>query len=203
MIRNPRPVVHALVESLRADPFYIAIAAGALDDAHRDRVLEQYFDYSMSEGARSGRCVIGSPETPAAAVWLLPADAAATQVASAAKKDFLRELLPTQGFENYERIIAFMTPRAQAVTKRDAWYLSIVGVSPRAQGKGIGASLLQTTLAEADELGAPCFLETYTAHNLRFYERLEFVSVASHVEPVTACEYFIMQRSIKQTATAT
>jgi ribosomal protein S18 acetylase RimI-like enzyme len=76
-----------------------------------------------------------------------------------------------------------------------AWYLSIIGVSPAAQGLGVGRGLVQTTLAEADHAGAACFLETFVPRNLAFYERLGFGVVTSHKEPVTSEEYFIMHRT--------
>jgi N-acetylglutamate synthase-like GNAT family acetyltransferase len=87
-----------------------------------------------------------------------------------------------------------MRPRASTVIDESAWYLSIVGVTPSAQGHGIGARLLEPTLAEADEAGASFYLETFDGRNPRFYQRLGFSAVASHVEPVTASAYTIMNR---------
>src|SRR5258707_9810348 len=36
---------------------------------------------------------------------------------------------------------------------RKGWYLSIIGVTPSAQGQGIGKRLIEPTLAEADDAG--------------------------------------------------
>ena len=55
---------------------------------------------------------------------------------------FLTEMIGAQGAENYGRIIDSMRPRASAVIDESAWYLSIVGVAPSAQGLGIGARLV-------------------------------------------------------------
>ena len=93
-----------------------------------------------------------------------------------------------------------MRPRAAAVIDEPAWYLSIVGVAPSAQGHGIGARLIEPTLAEADEAGAHCYLETFDPRNPRFYERPGFSAVGFHVEPVTGSTYTIytiMDRSPK------
>ena len=68
-------------------------------------------------------------------------------------------------------------------------------MSPTTQGRGVGARIVQTTLAEADDAGAACFLETFSPRSPRFYERLGFKVVASHKEPVTGEEYFIMERA--------
>ncbi len=54
------------------------------------------------------------------------------------------------------------------------WYLLVVGVEPRHQSTGVGRTLLEPVLARADEHGAPCYLETPTRPNVRFYESLGF-----------------------------
>lgn len=190
------PVAHALVESLRDDPFYQAISvAFGCDHVRRDEALFRYFDYSMSEGVRLGRCLVASEGPPAAAVWLLPAAAEQNALASRNKAAFLVEALGESGAANYHRIIDFMAPRAQAMVPDSAWYLSIIGVSPSGQGQGVGARLARLTLSEADAAGATCYLETFSPRNLRFYDRLGFRTVASHREPVTAEEYCIMERT--------
>jgi len=116
---------------------------------------------------------------------------------SDAKAAFLTQLIGAHSAENYHRIIDFMRPRAAAVIDEPAWYLSIVGVAPSAQGHGIGARLIEPALAEAHEAGASCYLETFDSRNPRFYQRLGFSAVETHVEPITASAYTIMNRSPK------
>jgi len=94
----------------------------------------------MSEGERRGRLVVWPDPSIGAAVWLLPA-ASVSKNESGAKAAFLADVLGARGAENYRRIIDFMRPRASGVIDESAWYLSIVGVAPSAQGRGIGAQL--------------------------------------------------------------
>jgi GNAT superfamily N-acetyltransferase len=188
----------ALVDALRFDPFYVAISQNFKDDEAQRRVaLARYFDYSMSEGERRGRLVVWPDPSLGAAVWLLPSASSVFDAESNTKSAFLAEVLGARGAENYHRIIDFLRPRASAVIHRSAWYLSIVGVAPAAQGQGIGARLIEPTLAEADEAGVNCYLETFDSRNPRFYQRLGFSAAASHLEPVTASAYTIMNRSPK------
>ena len=91
------------------------------------------------------------------------------------------------------RHMAALTAR---VAPADAWYLSIIGVLPSAQGSGLGARLLAGTLAEASVARVSCYLETFTARNLRFYQRLGFRCVASFIEPVTNRDYVVMRRDV-------
>jgi len=68
------------------------------------------------------------------------------------------------------------------------WYLWALGVDPDQQGTGIGSALLRPVLNRADELDLPCYLETQSEPNVRFYEKrgfgvLEFGDVPGHGVP--------------------
>jgi GNAT superfamily N-acetyltransferase len=144
-----------------------------------------------------GRLVVWPDQAVGAAVWLLPAEASVYDAEAKAKAEFLAAVLGTTGWDAYQRIIDFMRPRALASVAKSAWYLSIVGVTPSAQGQGIGRRLIEPTLAEADDAGVDCYLETFGSRNPRFYQRLGFSAVESHAEPVTGATYTIMRRSSK------
>jgi GNAT superfamily N-acetyltransferase len=151
----------------------------------------------MSEGARMGRLVVWPDESVGAAVWLLPAETSVYTAEAKAKAEFLAAAIGATGWDAYRRITHFMQPRAVAAVAESAWYLSIVGVTPSAQGQGIGRRLIEPTLAEADNAGVDCYLETFDRRNPAFYERLGFSAVASHAEPVTGATYTIMRRKPK------
>jgi GNAT superfamily N-acetyltransferase len=185
----------ALVAALADDPFYRAIAIDFVADHDSfARVLGSYFEYSLSEAERTGRCVVADNPQLGASAWLLPRSAEVEASESASKTAFLAATLGPPGNSNYWRIIDFMSPRARAAVPSGAWYLSIIGIEPAAQGQGIGAQLLKPMLAEADAARAVCYLETFSPRNIKFYERLRFRSVASHLEPCTGAPYIIMRR---------
>ena len=48
--------------------------------------------------------------------------------------------------------------------------LEFFGVDPPSQGSGIGSALMEHGHRRADELGIPCYLETFTHENVRFYQ---------------------------------
>jgi GNAT superfamily N-acetyltransferase len=186
----------ALVAALTGDPFYQAITVDCgADAAARRAVLTGYFEYSLEEADRTGRCSVLEDPTLGAAAWLLPRGALVDAVETAAKTAYLRGLLGPKGWDNYRRILEFMSGKSQPLVPADAWYLTIVGVHPAAQGQGIGARLVQPTLAEATGAGAHAFLETFTPRNLVFYERVGFVKVAEFLEPTTEARYVLMQRA--------
>jgi N-acetylglutamate synthase-like GNAT family acetyltransferase len=186
-------VLPALVEALVGDPFYRAIAQGSADHAAR-QILRSYFEYSLMEAERTGRLVLSTDLSSGAAAWLLPRSAHVESTESTRKKSVLRSILPARGNENYHRIVEWMALQTADLIPREAWYLTIVGVNPQLHGQGLGARLLQPTLAEADEKGATCFLETFSTRNVAFYQRLNFATVAGHLEPCTQCRYLVMRR---------
>ena len=54
------------------------------------------------------------------------------------------------------------------------WYLSVIGVDPAYQGRGIGAALMKHSLLRPDEEGIPSYLESSNPRNISFYERHGF-----------------------------
>jgi len=203
LFSNPSAVVWALVDALAEDPFYAAITVDyAADVIRRREILARYFDYSLTEGFQFGRRVL-LREPAAAAIWLLPVSPEQQATQDAAKAHYLATRLGPLGNANYHHILQFMQPRAAALIGESAWYLSIAGVNPAAQGQGAGARLLAPTLAEADAAGVGCYLETFSSRSRRFYERLGFGCCATHLEPVTGAEYAIMFRALNQPGGAT
>jgi GNAT superfamily N-acetyltransferase len=185
----------ALALSLWLDPFYQAITIAQVgSDADQLAILEKYFEYSLGEAQRTGRCVLAQRAEEGAAAWLFPRTNEVSVIEDAAKLSFIGALLGTEGSRNYHAIINFMSTLSERHVPNEAWYLSIVGVHPAAQGKGLGQRLLEPTLEEASAQRKVCYLETFTPRNLVFYQRLGFEAVAEYMEPVTQSLYVIMRR---------
>jgi ribosomal protein S18 acetylase RimI-like enzyme len=60
----------------------------------------------------------------------------------------------------------------------DYWYLPILGVDPAAQGRGIGAALLERSLEAVDATHLPAFLESTNPRNVALYVRFGFEPLA-------------------------
>ncbi|MGK5057565.1 GNAT family N-acetyltransferase [Janthinobacterium sp. LB2P49] len=116
------------------------------------------------------------------------------QAAYAQREDALRALLGEQGFSHFTAIVDNMEHVLAQHDLQDAWYLSIAGFHPDAQGQGLGASVLAPGLAAVDAAGAACFLETYNERSLPFYSRLGFLVAGHYAEAVTGCDYWLMAR---------
>lgn len=189
------PACASAVAALEHDPFYRRISEQFADeDVRRRAALAEYFDYSIQQGARTGRVVHLDEAHVGVAVWLLPQSAGVAQREQMRKHTFLLAVLGEQGCTNYQRMVDYMGVRARTIVGGDAWYLSIVAVAPQAQGRGLGARLLTPTLAEADAAGAVCYLETFGSRSMKFYERLGFVAREAFAEPTAQARYTLLVR---------
>jgi GNAT superfamily N-acetyltransferase len=54
------------------------------------------------------------------------------------------------------------------------WFLSLIGVDPRCQGKGRGSALLQHMLAQCDRDGQMAYLDSSNPKNVPLYQRHGF-----------------------------
>ena len=185
----------SLAAALIGDPFYRAVTVVCGDDeTARLAMLEAYFALALAEGWQAGRVDLADAAGNGAAIWTTDTPAARRQAAYAQREAALRVLLGEQGFAHFTAIVANMEHALASHDLSAAWYLSIAGIAPDAQGRGLGASVLAPGLAAVDAAGAACFLETYNERSLPFYARLGFVSVGRYAEAVTGCDYWLMLR---------
>ena len=186
-----RAVAVALYRALAKDPFYRTIAgAQRHDPSIFETALVRYFEYALDEAEAIGRLVVDDEQLGAAA-WFLPIAPGVAHEAKTQKERVLYEVLSEAGLVAYQQITEFMSQqRSRVCIPSDAWYLSIIGIAPQAQGR----ELLEPMLAEADAATASCYLETFSMRNVTFYTRLGFGVVGRPHEPTTGAHYAIMLR---------
>tara|TARA_B100000378_G_scaffold196918_1_gene160523 strand:- start:454 stop:951 length:498 start_codon:yes stop_codon:yes gene_type:complete len=148
----------------------------------------------LDEAEAIGRLVVDDEQLGAAA-WFLPIAPGIAHEAKVQKERVLYEVLSEAGLVAYQQITEFMSQqRSRVCIPSNAWYLSIIGIAPQAQGRGLGRKLLEPMLAEADAATASCYLETFSMRNVTFYTRLGFGVVGRPHEPTTGTHYAIMLR---------
>jgi GNAT superfamily N-acetyltransferase len=185
----------ALYEALIPDPFYIELLRGIPGEQEKQDALMRYMDYSMTEAETYGELIL----TPyGAAIWSKPLCVDLDNEKSRLKKDFIKTHMGEVALEAYSSIVSFMTDQLGSVPP-EAWYLSIAGIAPAYQGKGLGVELLSEVLNQTDKNGLPTYLETFTPRNIKFYEHMGYEIVKKVAEPVTGCDYWIMVREALKT----
>ena len=193
--QQTRATATSLAAALITDPFYRSVTLACGDDeAARLAMLTAYFELALVEGFQAGRVDLADTAGNGAAIWTTDAPLPLRQAAYAQREVGLRELLGPQGCANFTAIVANMEHALAQHNLQQAWYLSIAGIAPQAQGRGLGASVLAPGLAAVDQAGAVCFLETYNERSLPFYGRLGFTVAGRCAEAVTGSDYWLMLR---------
>ncbi|HLK26441.1 MAG TPA: GNAT family N-acetyltransferase [Caulobacteraceae bacterium] len=83
-------------------------------------------------------------------------------------------------------------------------YLWFLGVTPAAQGHGIGSRLLKARLNGLDAAGTPAFLETATERNVAFYRRHGFEVIKQYrADPDAPCVWAMWREAAGHAAAPT
>ena len=190
-----RAAAEALVGALVDDAFYQAMTESAADaTGGAFEAMCRYMDFSMREADAYGRLSLAPDSSPGAAIWAVPVSAAVSAELGDAKREFIRSQMGEASLLCYTRIVANMSALTAPVTPDGAWYLSILGVAPNAQSRGVGRELIEQDLQAVDAAGLSAYLETFSERNHSFYERLGFRAVKSVPEPETNTVYTVMVR---------
>jgi ribosomal protein S18 acetylase RimI-like enzyme len=183
-------VVQTLTDAFAVDPHLDWFMR---DDAHRDHARLGLFRLLINElGAAQGR--IDRPVGGgAAAVWM-PFEALGPLPLTTELRA-LPTLLRATGLRRFGRLMAIRADmdRHHPMDRPHA-YLQFLGVSPAAQGRGVGSALLRAAAARLDAANQPAYLETGTARNVALYERHGFQVLSQHTARADAPTMWSMWR---------
>ncbi len=170
---------HVLARAFHDDPGSIVIEP---DPSRRAAALPVFFRaFIVASLAEGGDLVVPEGDVTGIGCWFGPELHEPSQAAMDAA-DFgsvIRAFGPAATLrmaamiEEIDRQHARLMPTAHL-------RLGFLGVDPDYQGRGIGSALVTHGLVRADRLGLPCFLETFTDADVRFYEHRGFAVVHSY-----------------------
>ena len=189
----------------------LPLAAAALSRAFHDDPLQIYtlpdpgdraalspalFAAALRCGLLFGEVLTTAGVPLGAAVWLGPDGWDITpEKATAAGFDRLGGEIGEAAAERFFSALAAAEPYHREAVPPAHWYVMVVGITPEAQGKGLGRALLQPMIDRADAAGQPCYLETAHPTNVAFYEGLGFDRVAEIVEPRSGVRFWTFRHS--------
>jgi GNAT superfamily N-acetyltransferase len=189
-IANTGDTTAALARAFLDDPGTIWFMP---DEARRLRFLRWFFGATLRYGRRHG--IVQEERGRGAAIWL-PPDAPLLNPLRALRLGYWQ--LPVRmGLSTLRRSLPatrLMDRHHRELVERRHWYLMVLGVQPPEQGTGLGSSLMLPIVRRADEEGLPCYLETGTEVNVRFYSRRGFEVVAEGNLPGGGPQYWCMRR---------
>lgn len=144
--------------------------------AAKTRARKSFFDAAVRDVVHANRQLYLAEDSAAplgAAIWLKPGD-------KAFDLPPLRELMLTPllfavaGVRGMRRATALGRKLSRLHPSTPHAHLVFLGVSPQAQGRGVGSAILKHTLAPLDAAGLPAYLEASTERNVALYQRHGF-----------------------------
>ncbi|MGH6958084.1 MAG: GNAT family N-acetyltransferase, partial [Caulobacteraceae bacterium] len=169
-------VISTLADAFVVDPHFGWFMR---DDSRRDAARHGFFRMLIrQEGFPKGR--IDRPEGGgAAAVWMPFEQLAPMPLRS--ELAALPALLRATGLARIGRLAAIRADMDKHhPMDRPHAYLWFLGVSPAAQGRGVGSALLRAAAGRLDAQGMPAYLETGATRNVALYERHGFAVISEH-----------------------
>ena len=148
-------------------------------DAKREKARLRFFNYLMRVVRPGGGFVERPAGGGAAAVWMPFSYVRASSLTEDLHS--LPTILYATGLARFRRALALQKDmHHHHPTDREHAYLWFIGVSPQAQGRGIGSRLLQVATYRLDAAAMPAYLETQTERNVSLYRRHGFEVISEH-----------------------
>ncbi len=167
------PAVQCLKDAFRDDPLWTVVFK---DDPDKDKSLSGFFTCPLLYGMKFGTAYATSRDIEGVAAWVPGRYADMTMwrmlrcgaLAYGAKmgRSTVRNLSIVSN--------KLGSDRKRLMKNKPYTYLTIIGVSPEAQGKGLGTKLMNTLTQECTKKGHYVYLETEKEENLPFYEKYGF-----------------------------
>jgi len=186
-------------------------ADGAAQDLAAAFIADPLFDwFSRTDGRRGAARLaffrylmkalilnVGEVMRPAtgggAAVWMRSETLGPNPILK--ELEALPTLIGLSGWGRFPRLVRLRgVMDAHHPMDRPHDYLWFLGVTPEAQGHGIGSRLIKARLDALDEAGRPAFLETATEANVRLYSRHGFKVIGEYNAPPDGPKNWAMWR---------
>jgi GNAT superfamily N-acetyltransferase len=165
------------------------------DELARKRIAPYLFSVIVLSGIQYGEAYATSPNLEGVAVWISSDNYPITYwgLLRSVPLSTIFFIGMYGGFR-----MRSVRERTDAVHKRLApfkhWFLQIIGVDPKFQGKGYAGKLLKPMLARIDEEGLPCYLDTLNEINVTLYEHFGFKIIEKAIIPQTSFTNLAMLR---------
>lgn len=168
-----------LVETFLNEPPLIQMFRGP----RREKQVRYFLRCTCAYTLLFGECYT-TPERKGVALWLIPGNTEMTL-----GRMYRAGMLTAPfrlGLRAFRRFTGFAS-LTDDLHKKSApmphYYLFMLGVSPAAQGKGVGGRLLDGMLKRMDREQIPAYLETQNKRSVKFYQRLGFEVAAEEPFP--------------------
>lgn len=167
-----RAARNLLAAALQDDPGWVHV----LPDRSRRLALRTVVGVALRDAQRDGS-VLAAREGHAlagVALWFAPGRYPMSRLRKLRTTPALMGLASRIGIKRMGKLAEFGGSIDRAFPTEPVWYLSVLGVQPGMQRRGVGQALLMPALRTADNDGVGCYLETSKPDNVAYYERFGF-----------------------------
>lgn len=155
----------ALAAAFADDPVWSWLVPQRAWDRHAPRWFESVARQQLARGE-----VLIDTDGHGAAIWASPGNWESKPLDVVKMTPIAVRLFGT-GIARALRTLSFMEKHHPEAPH---WYLSLLGTTPAAQGKGIGSALVVDVTRRCDSDGIPAYLESSKESNIAFYARHGF-----------------------------
>ena len=190
---NVEPAINVLSKAFRDYPllqYYFP------NDSIRERISYYFLSLAVYSGIRYGEVYATSINLEGIAIWIPSKNYPLTLW------KILRSVPISKmfGFGRYggSKMLHFneyIDSVHLVQTPFNHWFLQVIGISPRFQGKGFASKLLRPMLTKIDSEHLPCYLETLSEKNVSIYERFGFDIIDKSIVPQTELINLAMLRN--------
>jgi ribosomal protein S18 acetylase RimI-like enzyme len=169
------------------------------NESKRLKVQTYVFQSSICYGIHYGVALATSPELEGIAVWLPPNNVYESTIKMIRCVNI--NLLFSVSLKTISRGLPFffyLDGYHKQFAPFPHWYLEVIGVDPKYQGKGYGNFLIKAMTKKIDKESLPIYLETNTKKNVGFYQNHGFKVVKSVLLPSTGVSTWCMLRNPQQ-----
>lgn len=186
------PAARMLVRTFYDNPIFVYYFP---DSSEREDKLQSTFEFMIKDGIKYGETYATSTKIEGIAVWY-PSEKAKMTPLRALMNDGLSLFLKV-GIKSVFKMIRsynFIYSMHDRLAPFSYWYLSLIGVDPKHQGKGYGSILLKSMLTRIDNGGLPCYLDTNDEKNVSIYRHYGFKVIETYRLPKTNYNNWAMIR---------
>jgi len=166
------------------------------DSTERENKLPSMMELLLRIGIKYGIVHTTSPKLEGIAVWFPSNKAKVTTwmgLLNGGISYFFK--LGSKAVKKQNRFYNYVNSVHERLMPSHHWYLSIIGINPKYQGRGLSRVLFGSIFNQIDNQNIPCFLDTNNEKNIWIFKRFGFKILKEYEIPDTNIVNWAMIRN--------
>jgi ribosomal protein S18 acetylase RimI-like enzyme len=152
-------------------------------DEKRIQRMRKYFEVALKDYSMKYDHVFTTEELDGVAIWYPPEPRNCWKASMLKQLSLVHKFIPISGIRKIPILLVADDMVHKHHFKEPHYYLSVIGVHPAHQGRGVASHLIRKVLLMCNERSVPAFLETATERNLGYYAQLDFKVIEEYLLP--------------------